>query len=57
MLSKAEASQFDRNGYLVVNDVLSFEEVEGLRMAVAAPEVRARLEAKSSDEKGVHLST
>jgi len=55
MLSKAEASQFDRNGYLVVNDVLSFEEVEGLRMAVAAPEVRARLEAKSSDEKGVHL--
>ena len=55
MLSEAEVSEFDRNGYLLVEDVLSREEVDALRDAVTAPHVRAGLEAKSSAEKGVHL--
>lgn len=55
MLSDAQASEFDRNGYVVIDDVLTPEAVERLREAVAAPEVRAGLEARSNAEKGVHL--
>ena len=55
MLTDAEASEFDRNGFVVINDVFTGPEVEQLREAVAAPDIRSGLNAKDAAARGVHL--
>ena len=54
-LTQAELEQFDRDGYVVVDDVLSDSDVEALRSATEDPGVRAAQDDKGYADKTVHL--
>lgn len=55
VLSEGEIEAFERDGYVVVDDVFSPEDVETLRAASEDPAVREAQEQKGFSEKTVHL--
>jgi len=55
MLIHAEVERFWRDGFIVVDDVLSSDEVEALREAAESDAVRGGLEASGYRERVVHL--
>jgi phytanoyl-CoA hydroxylase len=54
-LSENEVRQYRDQGYLVVDDIFSPEEVERLRAACEDPKVNQALEQAGYEQKGVHL--
>ncbi|MBI3830795.1 MAG: phytanoyl-CoA dioxygenase family protein [Planctomycetes bacterium] len=55
MLTEQEVGQFWEDGYLVINDILSTDELEEMRAAAADPGVIRGLKDRGADEHCVHF--
>lgn len=54
-LSQDQIAQFNENGFLVIDDVFTNEEVETLREAAASPDIVKEIEARDFENRTVHL--
>lgn len=54
-LTREQIEHYRREGYLVIDDVFSADEVETLRQAAESPPVSQALDEQGSGEKAVHL--